>query len=304
VEGVCKNTGKEGESFMEDGELGKVYSDGEIIFDEGDKGDVMYVIQSGKVRISIKSASGDIPISTLQSGDIFGEMALFEKLPRSATALAEGDTRILSVDKKKLFSTISKDPTVVLKILEVLSGKLRWLSNEFTALKKKKLDILGGSMDPEETCNLILEEVRNNIAVENGSVMLLEGKKDQLYIKAAFGDEAQEKMDLAIGEGVAGNVIRTGKAELINNVSLDSQYKPGALEISSLICVPLKYQDACFGVLNFSSRSENQFTQDNLKLLHSFSRYASLALRNALNISALKDATDEVLKHPSMLGMY
>jgi CRP-like cAMP-binding protein len=288
---------------MKDGELGKVYPDGEIIFAEGDKGDVMYVIQSGKVEISIKSGSEDILVNRLQSGDIFGEMALFEKLPRSATALAEGDTRILSVDKKKLFTTISKDPSVVLKILEVLSGKLRQISNDFTALKKKKLDMLYGSIDLEETCTFILEEARNIVTVENCSVMLLEGEKDRLYIKAALGDEAQEKVDLSVGEGVAGDVMKSAKAELVNDVSLDSRYKPGLLEIRSLVCVPLKYKNTCFGVLNFSSRSENQFTLDNLNLLHSFSRYASIALKNAMNMSDLKQATDELMRQTSIMGM-
>jgi CRP-like cAMP-binding protein len=117
MEGVCKNTGKKEVKGMKEGELGRVYSNGDIIFEEGDKGDVMYVVQSGKVKISKNSSSGNITMATLQSGDIFGEMALFDSLPRSASAIAEDDARILSIDKKKLFSTIGKDPTVVLKVI-------------------------------------------------------------------------------------------------------------------------------------------------------------------------------------------
>ena len=126
---------------MREGELGRLYSHGEIIFREGEKGDVMYVIQSGKVKISKNSSSGDITMATLTSGDIFGEMALFDKLPRSASAVAEGDTRVLSIDKKKLFSTIWKDPTVVLKVIETMSGTIRRLSKDFAELKKRKQNI-------------------------------------------------------------------------------------------------------------------------------------------------------------------
>ena len=125
---------------MRESELGKHYANGEIIFQEGEKGDVMYVIQSGKVKISKNSSSGDITMVTLQSGDIFGEMALFDKLPRSASATAEGDTRILSIDKKKLFSTIWKDPTVVLKVIETMSGTIRRLSEDFAELSRKWFD--------------------------------------------------------------------------------------------------------------------------------------------------------------------
>jgi CRP-like cAMP-binding protein len=305
MEGVCKNTGKKEVRGMKEGELGRVYSNGEIIFEEGAKGDVMYVIQSGKVKISKNSSSGDISMATLQSGDIFGEMALFDSLPRSASARAEGDARILSIDKKKLFSTIGKDPTVVLKVIKTMSGTIRRLSKDFTELKKKKMNMLCGTMDLEETCTFILEEVRDNImAAENGSIMLLEEEKDQLHITAAFGEQAQEKLDLAVGEGVAGDVIGTGKAELVNDVLSDSRYKIGSLEIGSLLCVPFKYQGSCFGVLNLSNPKGNRFTLDNLKLLNSFSRYAAIALKNVMCMSDLNHATDQVLKHASILDVY
>jgi CRP-like cAMP-binding protein len=287
---------------VRESELGKHYSDGETIFREGDKGDVMYVIQSGKVKISKNSSSGDIKMVTLQQGDIFGEMALFDKLPRSASATAEGDTRILSIDKKKLFSTIWKDPTVVLKVIETMSGTIRRLSKDFAELKKKKQNMLCGTMDLEETCSFILEEARENVVTaENGSIMLVEEEKDQLCITAAFGEQAQKKLDLAVGEGVAGDVIGTGKAELLNDVLTDGRYKIGSLEIGSLICVPFKYQGKCFGVLNLSSRQGNRFTLDNLQLLNSFSRYAAIALKNVLCMSDLKHATDAVLSHASIL---
>ena len=305
MEGICKGTGKKEVSKMKGGELGKIFADGEIIFEEGDKGDVMYVIQSGKVKISKKSSSGNIAMATLQSGEIFGEMALFDSLPRSASATAEGDARILSVDKKKLFSTIGKDPTVVLKVIKTMSGTIRRLSNDFSELKKKKTNMLCGTMDLEETCTFILEEARDNIlAAENGSVMLLEEEEDRLYITAAFGEQAQEKLDLAVGEGVAGDVIGTGKAELVNDVLLDSRYKIGSLEIGSLLCVPFKYQGSCFGVLNLSTRNGNQFTLDNLKLLNCFSRYAAIALKNVMCMSDLNHATDQMLKHASILDVY
>jgi CRP-like cAMP-binding protein len=290
---------------MKEGELGRLYSHGEIIFKEGEKGDLMYVIQSGKVKISKNSSSGDIAMATLQRGDIFGEMALFDKLPRSASAVAEGDTRVLSIDKKKLFSTIWKDPTVVLKVIETMSSTIRRLSKDFAELKKKKQNMLCGTMDLEETCSFILEEARDNVlAAENGSIMLLENGQNQLQIKAAFGEQAQEKLNLAVGEGVAGDVIGTGKAELVNEVLTDSRYKIGSLEIGSLMCVPFKYQGKCFGVLNLSSRRGNRFNLDNLKLLNSFSRYAAIALKNVLCMSDLKHATEEVLKHASILDVY
>ena len=94
---------------MKEGELGKTYAGGEIIFREGDKGEMMYVIQAGKVSIVKNTPTGDLILATLDSGDIFGEMALFDKMPRSATAKASGSARVLSIDRGKLFATISRD---------------------------------------------------------------------------------------------------------------------------------------------------------------------------------------------------
>lgn len=285
---------------MKEGELGKGYSDDEVIFREGEKGERMYVIQSGKVKITKEMPSGEITIATLESGEVFGEMALFSRQPRCATARALGDTRILSVDKKKLFSTISSDPTLVFKILESMSVRLRKIDEEFAILKKGKLDILHVCIDVDETCNLIIKEARNIITAENGSIMLLDEEKELLSIKAAFGSESEPKVRFSLGKGIAGDVLRTGRSELVNKVYIDPRFIPGAKRIESLICIPLKWKDQIFGVLNMSNSSDKLFSLDDLKLLHSLSVYASMAIQNAKSFSNLKNATEDVLRHATI----
>jgi CRP-like cAMP-binding protein len=289
---------------MKEGELGKVYSDSEIIFREGEQGDRMFVVQSGRVKVIKETPAGEIVIAILGNGEIFGEMALFSKSPRSATVTALGDARILGIDKKKLFSTISMDPTLVFTLLESMSHRLRTINEEFAKLKKSRLDILHVYTDVDETCDLILEEARNIISAENGSVMLLDDEGKTLSIKAAFGSESEPKVKLSVGEGIAGDVIKTARAELINKVLLDSRFVKGSKHIESLLCVPLKYKERIFGVLNMSNSSEKLFTLDDLKLLHTLSITASMAVQNAMNYSHLKYATDEVIKRATMLGMW
>jgi len=289
---------------MNESELGRIYSDGEIIFREGDVGDAMYVIQSGKINITKKAASGELVIATLQSGEIFGDMALFDKLPRSATARASGNAKILTIDKKKLFSTISRDPTLVFKLLESMSQRIRKLDQELMTLKKSNIDIMHFFIDVDEACNLILEEARSNVPADNGSIMLFDEEGKSLAIKAAFGNEWNPKMRFAVGEGIAGDVLSTGKAELINNVSIDSRFKSGAAHIKSMLCVPLKWKSNNFGVINMSKSSEKLFTLDDLKLLHSVAIYASVAIENAQNFSKFKSVTDKILRHATLLDMW
>ena len=119
-------------------ELGKLYADNELIVREGDRGEEMFVLQTGKVKITKNTPTGEMTLTTLESGSIFGEMALFDKTPRSANVIAVGQARVLSIDKKKLFKTINRDPTLVFKILNSLSARVRSLSNEVMALRKNK----------------------------------------------------------------------------------------------------------------------------------------------------------------------
>jgi putative methionine-R-sulfoxide reductase with GAF domain len=284
-------------------ELGKVYSDGEIIFKEGEKGEVMFAIQSGRVKITKRTDSGDMTIAILETGEVFGEMSLFDKLPRSANATAEGETRVLTINKKKFFSTVSRDPSLVFKILETTSMRIRKLDDEFTKLKKSKLEVLRACMNLDDTCDLILEEAKNIITTDNGSIMLLDENKKILSVKSAFGKDTGARMEFSVGEGVAGDVLKTGKAELVNNVSLDSRFIKGGTDIHSMLCVPLKENGEVFGVINLSNNAKKMFTIEDLKILHSLAKYASIAILNAQSFSKLSSAAEDILMHGTMLDM-
>jgi len=288
---------------MSKGELGKVYSDGEIICKEGEKGDVLYVIQTGKVAIKKNTPSGEIGIAVLEKGEIFGEMALFDKQSRSATAISQGEARVLSVDKKKLFASISRDPTLVFKLLESMSKRIRKLDEDLAALKKDKQNASQALSSIEDSCKLALEKAKNLVAADNGSVMLYDDESTTLSIKAAFGAESKLKVKLSAGKGIAGDVLRTGRAELVNNVSLDTRFVPGDVLIKSMLCVPLKIREKTLGVINLSNSSEKLFTIDDLKLLDSLATYASLAIQHAKNFANLDVATEKIIQHATMLDM-
>ncbi|MHC4489971.1 MAG: cyclic nucleotide-binding domain-containing protein [Planctomycetota bacterium] len=277
---------------MAEGELGKVYANDEIIFKEGDRGDEMFVIQSGRVKITKKTPTGDLLIATLEPGEIFGEMALFDKLSRSATAKADGETRVLSVDKKKLFTSISRDPMLVLNILESMSGRIRKLNEDLKGLRHQKLEAAKMYLDVDEACALILEKVKALVPAENGSVMLIDEESKALSIKSAYGSESDRKMKLSPGEGIAGNVLKTGRAEMINNVSTDGRFIEGDLRIQSIICVPLRWKYYNLGVLNLSNTSE--------KVL---AIYAGIAIQNAKVSTNLQILTEKILIEVSALDI-
>ena len=94
---------------------------GEVIFKEGDAATEFFVIQRGKVEIRI----GNRLLGTLSDHDIFGEMALIDTAPRSATAIAATDVKLVPVGEKQFLFLVSRTPYFALKIMRVLARRLR-----------------------------------------------------------------------------------------------------------------------------------------------------------------------------------
>jgi CRP-like cAMP-binding protein len=108
----------------------RVFSKGEIIFEENTTGKSILVIISGEVRITQRAKiSGEETLTVLKKGDFFGEMALLEDLPRSATAIAHSDTLMLEISRDRFLHFIEKDTASGVKILfilaKILSSRLR-----------------------------------------------------------------------------------------------------------------------------------------------------------------------------------
>ncbi len=119
---------------METGTIGKEYKDREIVIREGDRGDCMYVIQSGKVEVFKETEGRETVIAIRGEGEFFGEMALFENEVRRASVRASGGARILTIDRKNLLRRIQSDPSLAFRIIETMSHRIRELSEGVTFL--------------------------------------------------------------------------------------------------------------------------------------------------------------------------
>ncbi len=107
-------------------QIGKHFSDREVIVQQGASGDSMYVVQSGKVEVVYTGENGeDQQLRTLKAGEFFGEMAIFEDEVRSATVRAVGDASVLEVDKKTVEKRLQNDPRLAVNMLKTMSSRLR-----------------------------------------------------------------------------------------------------------------------------------------------------------------------------------
>jgi len=121
------------------GALGKIYSDGEDIISQGETGDAMYVVQSGRVDVLQSSENGEQHLAFLEAGDFFGEMSVFEKEVRSATVRSAGEARVLKIDKKTLLRRIQEDPLLAVNLLKTMSRRIRDLNVEIARHKGTQL---------------------------------------------------------------------------------------------------------------------------------------------------------------------
>jgi CRP/FNR family cyclic AMP-dependent transcriptional regulator len=120
---------------MDTGALGKIYHDGEIIIRQGDIGDCMYVILERQVEVIVEQADREVKLAVRGKGELFGEMAIFEKERRSATVRAVGTVRLLTVDEKNFIRRVHEDPSLAYRIAAMMSHRIRELSNEVARLK-------------------------------------------------------------------------------------------------------------------------------------------------------------------------
>jgi RsiW-degrading membrane proteinase PrsW (M82 family)/CRP-like cAMP-binding protein len=103
------------------------YPDGHVLFDEGDQGDAMVMLEQGKIAVTVKDAAGkDKPLRTFEAGSVVGEFSLLDGQPRSARAQAQGPIHVLMLQREVFYRFIQSRPDVVLAMLQYLADKVRY----------------------------------------------------------------------------------------------------------------------------------------------------------------------------------
>ena len=161
--------------------------------------------------------------------------------------------------------------------VSLLSHKLMSLTNTLLFAESK-----------EELYKIILELAADLLSACQGSIMLIDGKGENLHIVFSMGMSQQlaNGMTVKVGKWIAGKVAKTGTPLLVNDVEKDSRVgmknRP-RFKSKSLICIPLKLKDKIIGVLNLSDKENlGAFTEADMNLLTSFADLASLMIERTL----------------------
>jgi CRP-like cAMP-binding protein len=113
---------------------GRVYQAGEVIVREGDVGETMFIIQEGEIRIHKRIRDRETTLAVLKAGDFFGEMAIIDREPRSASASAVGTVKVLILSKDIFESQIKTNPKIIMSILRKMSERLRAADRQIKTL--------------------------------------------------------------------------------------------------------------------------------------------------------------------------
>ena len=94
---------------------------GQAIFNEGDSGNTMYVVVDGQVDLLVKEKL----VESLGPGGVLGEMALLDNVPRSASAIAKSDCRLVEINEKRFKFLVQQTPNFALQLMRVIADRLR-----------------------------------------------------------------------------------------------------------------------------------------------------------------------------------
>ena len=117
------------------------YQAGEMVFAMGDAGSAMYIVESGDVNIHLPGeASRRISLKDIARGEYFGELALFDAKPRSASALATTDAVLLELHSSTLEHYLERRPRAAMAILRTMSERLRETNTMLSARAARNVD--------------------------------------------------------------------------------------------------------------------------------------------------------------------
>ncbi len=182
------------------------YVAGTVVFKEGDRGNAMYLIRSGKVVVIKGNFETPTILAYRGPGEIIGEMALLEDRPRSASIVAIEGLRMLKISRESFQELLTVNPQVGMSIMASLSARLRAadkvrdvdmqqekeLIQEVSQLKTEKEQLIELQRLREETSNFIIHDLRNPLGIVNGVIHLL-----GMVLPEDILDENQNLLDAA-----------------------------------------------------------------------------------------------------------
>jgi signal transduction histidine kinase len=124
----------------------QAYHSGQSVFQQGDPGDALYLVKSGWIQIAIHTEAGErLALSRIFPGEIFGEMAVLDAEPRSATATAAEEAEVYRFSRPELIELLGASPSIALAVMRAISLRLRDFNSRYvrTVITTERMALIG-----------------------------------------------------------------------------------------------------------------------------------------------------------------
>ena len=271
---------------------GKDYPDGATIFAEGDPGDSMYFIASGCVRIEKRAQANSTVnkiLTVLEAGDYFGEMALLDQKPRSASALSAGGARILRLSKAAFDEMQSKSSvagmSVLFAMIRTSSERIRRLSSQLVVYDEVGKAI-GESQDLQTLLDVILQQLSSATYADWALLVLRSQFSDLLELRSLANVTLTSVQREAVtkGQGFLGPILQNPQDQLVANFDDQEIFKGCArlgFETPSLLLSPITVEGQFLGLIILGGKESDYFDLNALHLVRGVARQAAQAILNA-----------------------
>jgi CRP-like cAMP-binding protein len=165
--------------------FGKKIPPGTVLFNEGERGEEMYILQSGRVKISKRIRGVEKTLATLEKGEFFGEMAILNDKPRSASAETIEECEMLVIDRKTFDALIRGNAEIAVRFIKRLADRLRETNDQMESLMIKD--------NTSRLVSILAKHVRDN-KKGGGFVMTVDELAGVAGIEAAQARTILEKL--------------------------------------------------------------------------------------------------------------
>jgi len=153
---------------------------GEVLFEQGDEGDALFAILDGTLEVSFLAMSGrKLALNLMRPGEVFGEIALFDDSPRTATVTAAEPSRVLKVRQRDVMNQLRQHPDLAVDMIRLAGLRMRWMGAQLNEqvflpmpirLARKLLHLANQQDDPTERITLSQSELAEFVGATREAV--------------------------------------------------------------------------------------------------------------------------------------
>jgi CRP-like cAMP-binding protein len=266
------------------------YGAGEVLCHEGEPGNECFLIAQGEIAVS-KLIDPDEDrskiLASLKQGDLIGEMALMEEVPRSATVTATTDALVFVISRDAFKELLQTQPEgavkLLLGIITTMSSRLRRSSTELIALYDTG-KIIGSITELGELCSAIVERLVESLSMEKGLIVLVNKYISKPELKGSYGFSVVERHGFILdsSKGLLGHMLTNRSPILFSNFVAPEGLSLHGFESEKMLGVPLVVSDEVIGAIVLcGGPSEIVLDMNHLNLLVGVSSQVASAIETA-----------------------